>query len=237
MVHVWQHAFGKPSARGYHNKEWAAKMKVIGLQPSSTGMVGGKETGQKMIDYIIPNGPFMTAFAKLAKAGWRLNLQSAHRPGPKGTNNSKTKFTCAACGQNQWGKPDLATVCEPCVIAAVTEQFGDDADAIITVIHANRMRAVQAAVVDAPVALATPDVSYLITEPAITAIVPSTEPSMHESAKRKRGRPKGSKNKPKIAAQSYDTTSPVEQPVKRKRGRPKGSKNKPKEFDAPSPLA
>src|SRR5262249_19243698 len=38
MVHVWQHAHGKPSARGYHNTQWSAKMKSIGLQPSSTGM-------------------------------------------------------------------------------------------------------------------------------------------------------------------------------------------------------
>jgi SprT-like family len=122
MTHGWQHAFGKPSARGYHNKEWAAKMKSIGLQPSSTGMVGGKETGQKMMDYIIPDGPFTKAFAKLAATGWRLSLQSAHRPGPKGgTNNSKTKFTCAGCGQNAWGKPDLAISCIPCAIQMVPE--------------------------------------------------------------------------------------------------------------------
>jgi predicted SprT family Zn-dependent metalloprotease len=50
QAHVWQHYFGKPSARGYHNREWAAKMKSIGLMPSSTGMVGGKETGQRMRD-------------------------------------------------------------------------------------------------------------------------------------------------------------------------------------------
>jgi predicted SprT family Zn-dependent metalloprotease len=37
QVHLWQHAFGKPSGRGYHNTEWAAKMKAVGLQPSSTG--------------------------------------------------------------------------------------------------------------------------------------------------------------------------------------------------------
>ena len=41
--------------------------------------------------------------------------------------------------------------------------------------------------------------------------------------KRKRGRPKGSKNKPKKL---------VEEP-KRKRGRPKGSKNKPKVIEEP----
>jgi hypothetical protein len=114
MTHVWQHAFGKPSKRGYHNKEWAAKMKTIGLQPSSTGMVGGKETGQRMMDYIIPDGPFTTAYARLAATGWALNLQSAHQQGRKTTPNSKTKFSCAACGQNAWGKPDLAIMCEPC---------------------------------------------------------------------------------------------------------------------------
>jgi hypothetical protein len=122
MTHGWQHAFGKPSARGYHNKEWAAKMKSIGLQPSSTGMVGGKETGQKMMDYTIPDGLFTKAFAKLAATGWRLNLQSAHRPGPKGgTNNSKTKFTCASCRQNAWGKPDLAISCIPCQVQMMPE--------------------------------------------------------------------------------------------------------------------
>jgi SprT-like family len=114
MAHVWQHAFGKPAARGYHNKEWAAKMRAVGLQSSSTGMVGGKETGQKMMDYIIPDGPFTTAYAKLAATGWKLNLQSAHRPGAKGGTNSKTKFTCPSCGQNAWGKPDLAILCKPC---------------------------------------------------------------------------------------------------------------------------
>jgi hypothetical protein len=36
------------------------------------------------MDYIIPDGPFTKAFAKLAATGWKLNLQSAHRPGPKG---------------------------------------------------------------------------------------------------------------------------------------------------------
>jgi hypothetical protein len=26
------------------------------------------------------------------------------------------KFTCTRCGQNAWGKPDLAILCEPCGI-------------------------------------------------------------------------------------------------------------------------
>ena len=126
MTHVWQHAFGEPSARGYHNKEWAAKMKQIGLQPSSSGMVGGKETGQRMSDYVIPDGPFAQAYAKLAATGWKLILESAHRPGdrPKGPE-SKTKFTCRDCGQNAWGKPDLAIVCELCRVKMLSARSYD----------------------------------------------------------------------------------------------------------------
>jgi SprT-like family len=114
MVHCWQQQYGKPGAGRYHNREWAARMKAIGLQPSSTAAVGGKETGQSISHYIIPDRPFTKAFAKLAASGWKLNLQSAHRAGVKRGPNSKTKFTCSACGQNAWGKPDLAIVCEPC---------------------------------------------------------------------------------------------------------------------------
>jgi hypothetical protein len=121
QCHVWQHTFGKPSKRGYHNKEWAAKMESLGLQPSSTGAVGGKRTGQRVSHYIIPDGPFTKAFAKLATTGWKLNLQSAHRPGATRGPNSKTKFTCSGCVQNAWGKPDLDITCTPCGIKMTSE--------------------------------------------------------------------------------------------------------------------
>jgi hypothetical protein len=180
MAHVWQHVEGTPGARGYHNKEWAAKMKAIGLQPSSTGMVGGKETGQRMQDYILPNGPFTKAYDQLAKTGWKLNWQSAARDGQKPGTNSKTKFTCPSCQQNVWGKPDVRVTCTACEI-------------------------------EMPPANVQP-----------VAAAPSYEPMEAVEPKRKRGRPPGSKNKPKeLAVQPYDLT-------KRKRGRPKGSKNKPK---------
>jgi predicted SprT family Zn-dependent metalloprotease len=113
QCHAVQHEKGRPSG-SYHNKEWAAIMKGVGLQPSSTGAVGGKETGHRVSHYVIPGGLFARAFAELASTGWRLNLQSAHRSGKSGgTNNSKTKFTCT-CGQNAWGKPDLEIRCDLC---------------------------------------------------------------------------------------------------------------------------
>jgi hypothetical protein len=119
MVHVWQQVFGKPSARGYHNKQWAQKMLDIGLMPSNTGAVGGKMTGQRMQHYVLPDKPFAKAFAELAAMGWKLNLQSSPHLGPQGGRNSKTKFTCPECRQNAWGKPDLSVRCDVCDLKMV----------------------------------------------------------------------------------------------------------------------
>ncbi len=61
MCHLWQHHFGTPSRTGYHNKEWAAKMREVGLIPSDTGKPGGKDTGQKVSDYLEEGGRFERA--------------------------------------------------------------------------------------------------------------------------------------------------------------------------------
>ena len=121
MKHLEQCRFGKPASRGYHNKEWAASMKAIGLMPSNTGAVGGKETGQQMSHYIIPGGAYARAFADLAASGWRLNLQSTiHADGSKGPDTSKTKFTCPCCGWIIRGKPDTKMICKPCLVAQLS---------------------------------------------------------------------------------------------------------------------
>lgn len=72
MVHLWQHEYGKPSHRTYHNKEWADKMESIGLMPSSTGKPGGKRTGQKMSDYPLKNGAFYLQCVVFAQSGYQL---------------------------------------------------------------------------------------------------------------------------------------------------------------------
>lgn len=248
MVHVWQHAFGKPSKRGYHNKEWATKMKSVGLQPSTTGMVGGKETGQRMMDYIIPGGPFTGVYAKLAATGWKLNLQSAHRPGAKGGTNSKTKYTCPSCGSNVWGKPDTEITCTPCAIEALAAELSEASPDAIAVLERFQLRSADAAAaVDEPVMLEPSLLSDLPPSYEPTSIPSYDEapltPLNAEPTKRKPGRPKGSKNKPKVLAQSYDTKEPprvnlIWQPIQqRKRGRPPGSRKRPKlEVDRTSPV-
>jgi hypothetical protein len=73
MAHVWQQTYGERPRRGYHDRQWAAKMREIGLQPSSTGEEGGAETGQSVSHYSIPEGRFAKAYAKLAASGFRVS--------------------------------------------------------------------------------------------------------------------------------------------------------------------
>lgn len=73
LCHCWQHISGKPSRQGYHNNELADKMISIGLQPSDTGLPGGKTTGQVMHHYPIRDGLFIkSALDLVEKGGWTL---------------------------------------------------------------------------------------------------------------------------------------------------------------------
>jgi hypothetical protein len=115
MCHVWQETHGEPSRQGSHNREWAMKMREVGLQPTTTGEPGGKETGQAVTHYILPDGRYAQAFAKLADTGFQLRWQSLPF-GKQGSVNksSKTKFSCLECGQNAWAKPGASLICGEC---------------------------------------------------------------------------------------------------------------------------
>jgi len=81
MVHIWQEEHGKPPRRAYHDRQWAAKMKEVGLQPSDTGAPGGKETGQRVTHYVITGGPFERQVKQLAAAGFALAVAAGRREG------------------------------------------------------------------------------------------------------------------------------------------------------------
>ena len=66
---------------GYHNKEWAAKMREIGLMPTDTGQPGGKDTGQKVTHFIEPGGRFEQACTAYLATGAAIPLP---RPGRGG---------------------------------------------------------------------------------------------------------------------------------------------------------
>lgn len=115
MCHVWQNTNGTPPRKSYHDREWAAKMIAVGLQPSSTSAPGGKETGQKVSHYIIEGGPFVQAFAKLKATGFELRWQSrADDRERQKKAASKTKYTCPQCNQNAWAKPGASLICGVC---------------------------------------------------------------------------------------------------------------------------
>ena len=123
MVHVWQQTHGRPPRRSYHDKQWAAKMKEVGLQPTDTGLPGGNETGQRITHYIIEGGRFASAYATLQATGLQLNWQSASIAGnasatrhAKAKRASKTKFSCVCCGQNAWAKLDARLICGSCFL-------------------------------------------------------------------------------------------------------------------------
>ena len=73
MVHQWQCRFGRPGRRGYHNKEWAARMEQVGLMPSDTGEPGGRKVGERMTHYIIDGGPFDAACRDLLTRDFTLS--------------------------------------------------------------------------------------------------------------------------------------------------------------------
>jgi predicted SprT family Zn-dependent metalloprotease len=120
MVHLWQHHLGKKSRPGYHNREWAAKMKEVGLYPSKTGEEGGKETGQQMDHYIIPGGRFDKACAAILKKGVGVIYVEVAAVTPEAKKEkelkekkaaSKTKYTCPQCELHAWAKPDTFLIC------------------------------------------------------------------------------------------------------------------------------
>jgi SprT-like family len=119
MVHLWQHHFGKPSRAGYHNRDWAVKMRAIGLIPTSTGEPGGKETGQQVTHYIEPGGRFERACAAFLASGASVVLYhdragEGREPARKKKAASKTKYTCPDCGVNAWAKPGVSLICGEC---------------------------------------------------------------------------------------------------------------------------
>jgi predicted SprT family Zn-dependent metalloprotease len=122
MVHLWQHHFGSPSRTGYHNREWAAKMREVGLVPSATGGPGGKETGQKVSHYVEPGGPFARAFARLDAPAVLYQDLDGDDDARRRKAASKTKYTCAGCGLNAWAKPGVNLVCGDCGEAMEAEE-------------------------------------------------------------------------------------------------------------------
>lgn len=126
MCHLWQHHFGKPGRGRYHNRQWAEKMKEVGLQPTDTGEEGGKETGDRVHHLIVPDGPFDRAVRKLLGKGFAITWTERPQmePAPSGENageeegetpepksGKRVKYVCPECDLKAWAKHEARLVC------------------------------------------------------------------------------------------------------------------------------
>jgi hypothetical protein len=112
MVHLWQEKYGKPSSKWYFNQEWAGKMKEIGLIPSTTGLPGGKQTGQGVKHFIEPDGRFERAFQEMPPAHlWPFRTSAFESRKVRGYSG-KEMYRCSGCGTKIWGKKGLGLMCE-----------------------------------------------------------------------------------------------------------------------------
>ncbi|SDE99634.1 SprT-like domain-containing protein [Rhodospira trueperi] len=102
MTHLWQRVYGTPGRARYHNREWAAKMKAIGLHPSTTGAPGGKETGERMAQWVMAGGPFARALADLIDTGfvipWSARVATGATTVGSGRSGRWFKYVCPFCG-------------------------------------------------------------------------------------------------------------------------------------------
>ncbi len=83
MCHQWQYEYGKPSRKGYHNKEWGDKMRSVGLKPISRDnnqqeKENNTGVGQKVHDEPIKDGKFEKACLDFFKAGYKLAIVDSH---------------------------------------------------------------------------------------------------------------------------------------------------------------
>lgn len=122
MAHQWQRHEGQPGRGRYHNREWAEKMKAIGLQPSDTCVEGGKETGESVGHYIIPGGPFDTAADRLLGKGFALSWKDARDPSSPATGEGgaepavpkggkRVRYDCPLCDLKAWAKHGALLLC------------------------------------------------------------------------------------------------------------------------------
>lgn len=122
MVHLWQHHHGLPGRGRYHNREWAAKMLAVGLQPTDNGAPDGKATGETVSQIITHEGLFAKEAARLVDRGFLItwhdapasSADSAHGTGGEETptkSGKRVRYCCPKCDLKAWAKHGATLVC------------------------------------------------------------------------------------------------------------------------------
>ncbi len=114
MAHHWQQVHGKPGRGGYHNRQWAEKMRALGLEPVSYDKGAKNGTGQKVSHAIVEGGPFAVAFDAMPEAIRSLPYACRSEDNAKPKRTDKVKYLCPKCETKVWGKSGLRVICEDC---------------------------------------------------------------------------------------------------------------------------
>jgi len=124
MIHMQQHIIGDPPRKGYHDRGFAKLMNEIGLQASSTGLPGGKTTGQRMSHYILEGGKFETVATAFLLSGEKFQWNSVVEDKvTKEKKKTREKFVCPRCLQEHaWAKKSAKIACGVCLIAMVIDE-------------------------------------------------------------------------------------------------------------------
>jgi hypothetical protein len=115
MIHCEDEEEGTAPKKPYHTKQWAERMKRVGLHPSTTGQPGGKETGRNCSHYIVAGGRFDVAAKALLDSGFKFNWHAVPvievEKKKKKRAGGKFKYE-AECGNAFWAKPGLEATCQ-----------------------------------------------------------------------------------------------------------------------------
>lgn len=112
MVHHWQQHEGTPSKSNPHNREWAQKMRKVGLVASDTALPNGRETGHGISHYIEPQGPFHRACIALLEQGFALEWFDRHAPVQPEQMMARAEQLKAAGVEVELSPPPVVTMSE-----------------------------------------------------------------------------------------------------------------------------
>jgi SprT-like family len=127
MAHAWQCHFGKPPRAGYHDRQWAMKMREIGLQPFSTSEPD-KETGYSVDHRIVDCGPFDVSYKSFEAIGQTLHWGDAFTHSSEARKPKRLTFVCPRCDQKILGVPKTRVRCDLCDLAMVARHKGEAVD-------------------------------------------------------------------------------------------------------------
>ena len=126
MGHLEQSVLGIAGRESYHNREYVTRMRAMGVDSINPETGEPATSGDRVSSALIPGGRLEEAlmvmpeeyiFPYLPKLFPEDPPQQPKTAGPAPEPKKrgvKTKYTCAKCGLNMWGKPEARVACLEC---------------------------------------------------------------------------------------------------------------------------